>query len=217
MVIAILLAESWARSMIAFVRSLGSIGLLIMGVLDSSFLFLPFGNDLLLILMVSSARDSYKWILYVVMSTLGSVIGVLLIDLVSRKMGEESLERFVKPDKLKRLKAKIEEKGGWAVFIATLIPPPFPFTAVVITASVLQCSRAKVLVAVLFGRLLRFTIEAMLALYFGRHLLRLMDSQIIDYFVYSFIVVAIIGSIFSIRKWLSGRQERSSIQTSESQ
>ncbi|HEY7547750.1 MAG TPA: VTT domain-containing protein, partial [Blastocatellia bacterium] len=176
MVIAVLLAESWARSMIAFVRSLGSIGLLIMGVLDSSFLFLPFGNDLLLILMVSSARGSYRWILYVTMSTLGSVIGVLLIDLVSRKMGEEGLERFVKPDRLKRLKAKIEEKGGWAVFIATLIPPPFPFTAVVITASVLQCSRTKVLVAALFGRLLRFTIESMLALYFGRHLLRLMDS-----------------------------------------
>jgi membrane protein YqaA with SNARE-associated domain len=177
-----------------------------MGILDSSFLFLPFGNDLLLILMVASNRDSLMWIVYVLMSAAGSVVGVLLVDLVMRKMGEEGLEKFVKPEKVKRLKSKMEKKAGWAVFTATLIPPPFPFTAVVLTASALQTPRKNILLGVFAGRLLRFTGEALLALYFGRRLLRIMESDVIEYLVYGFIAVAVIGSIFSVRKWVASRK-----------
>jgi membrane protein YqaA with SNARE-associated domain len=177
-----------------------------MGALDSSFLFLPFGNDLLLIAMVSADREGFQWIYYVVMSALGSLVGVLLVDLVMRKAGEEGLQKFIKADKVKRLKCQMEKRGGWAVFFATLIPPPFPFTAVVLTASALQCARKKVLAAVFVGRLIRFGIEAMLAILFGRRLLRFMNSDVIEYFVYALILVAVIGSIFSVRKWLGARR-----------
>ncbi|HLA11714.1 MAG TPA: hypothetical protein VJ023_14095 [Pyrinomonadaceae bacterium] len=83
-----------------------------------------------------------------------------------------------------------------------LIPPPFPFTGVVMAASALQCSRRLLLGAVFAGRLIRFTLEALLAIYFGRRILRLMESPVIDYFVYGFIAVAVVGSTFSIMKWL---------------
>jgi membrane protein YqaA with SNARE-associated domain len=210
--LAILLAGSWARAMLNFVRRMGGLGLFAMGILDSSFLFLPFGNDLLLIAMVSAERNSLKWILYVLMSAAGSVVGVWIIDVVMRKMGEEGLERFVKPDKVKRLKSKMEKHAGWAVFIATLIPPPFPFTAVVLTSSALQCSRKKMLLAVFVGRLIRFTVEALLAIRFGRQVLKLMESDVIDYLVYSFLVIAIVGSIFSVRKWVGSRRARPAMQ-----
>jgi len=203
---AILLAGFWTTTVLRYFLKLGGVGLFIMGILDSSFLFLPFGNDLLLILMVASNRDSLIWIAYVLMSAAGSVVGVLLVDLVMRKMGEEGLERFVRPEKIKRLKSKMEKKAGWAVFTATLIPPPFPFTAVVLTASALQTPRKNILLGVFAGRLLRFTGEALLALYFGRRLLRIMESDVIEYFVYGFIAVAVIGSIFSVRKWVASRK-----------
>ncbi len=177
-----------------------------MGILDSSFLFLPFGNDFLLIALVSAKRDSIVWILYVILATIGSVIGVLLLDLVMRKMGESGLEKFVKPEKVKKLKAKMEKKAGRVIFLSTMIPPPFPFTVVVLTASALQTPRKKILLAVFLGRLMRFTIEAMLALYFGRQVLRLLESEVVDYAVYTFIAIAVIGSIFSIRKWVSSRR-----------
>lgn len=203
---AILLAGFWTTTVLRYFLKLGGVGLFIMGILDSSFLFLPFGNDLLLILMVASNRDSLIWIAYVLMSAAGSVVGVLLLDLVMRKMGEEGLERFVKPEKVKRLKSKMEKKAGWAVFTATLVPPPFPFTAVVLTASALQTPRKNILLGVFAGRLLRFTGEALLALYFGRRLLRIMESDVIDYLVYGFIAVAVVGSIFSVRKWVTSRK-----------
>lgn len=176
-----------------------------MGVLDSSFLFLPFGNDLLLISLVSSNRESSIWMLYVLLSALGSVVGVLLLDLLMRKMGEEGLEKFVRKDKIARLKTKMEKRAWLAIFIGTLLPPPFPFTAVVMTASALQTPRKNILIAVFFGRLLRFTAEAVLALYFGRQVLRFLESDIIDYLVYAFVAIAVVGSIFSIRKWLGSR------------
>ena len=194
-------------------RSLGAFGLFLMGALDSSFLFLPFGNDLLLIAMISSNRSWVQWILYVIMSALGSVVGVFIVDLIMRKAGEEGLQKFVKADKIKRLKCKMEKGGGWAVFVATLMPPPFPFTAVVMSASALQCGRKIVLLAVFFGRLIRFTIEALLAIYFGRGILKIMESDVIEYFVYAFILIAVIGSIFSIRKWLGARRPRQAMST----
>jgi membrane protein YqaA with SNARE-associated domain len=205
-----LLAGSWAASIFRLFRSLGGIGLFLMGILDSSFLFLPFGNDLLLIALVSSGRGTFTWIYYVIMSSLGSVVGVMIVDLLMRKMGEEGLEKFVKPDKVKRIKAKIEKKAGWVVFVATMIPPPFPFTAVVLTASALQCSRKKIILGVFFGRLLRFTAEALLALYFGRRVLVYLNSDVLDYVVYAFLAIAVVGSIFTVRKWVGNRRKPSS-------
>lgn len=81
----------------SFFRRLDGLGLFLLGILDSSFLFLPFGNDFLLIALVSTGQGGRKWIYYVIMASAGSLIGVFLLDLVMRKAGEEGLEKFVKP------------------------------------------------------------------------------------------------------------------------
>jgi membrane protein YqaA with SNARE-associated domain len=181
---------------------MGLLGLFLMSALDSSFLVLPFGNDLLLIALVSSNRESLSWIAYVIISALGSLVGVFFIDLLMRKAGESGLERFVSQKRIEKLKAKLENKGGITVFIATLIPPPFPFTPVVMTASALQSPRGKLLIAVFVGRLVRFGIEAVLALYFGRQLLAFMNSDVVTYIVYALIGIAVILSTLSLLKWL---------------
>jgi len=181
---------------------MGLLGLFIMSALDSSFLVLPFGNDLLLIALVSSNREGLGWIAYVIVSAIGSVVGVFVIDLIMRKAGESGLERFVSQKRIEKLKTKLENKGGVTVFVATLIPPPFPFTPVVMTASALQSPRGKLLLAVFLGRLLRFGIEAVLALYFGRQLIAFMNSDVVTYIVYALIGIAIVLSTLSLLRWL---------------
>lgn len=181
---------------------LGLLGLFLMSVLDSSFLVLPFGNDLLLIALVISNREGLCWIAYVVVSAIGSVVGVFIVDLLMRKAGEKGLERFVSQRRIEKLKAKLENKAGITVFIATLIPPPFPFTPAVMTASALQSPRGELLIAVFLGRLLRFGIEAVLALYFGRQVLAFMNSDVITYIVYGLIGIAIVLSTLSLLRWL---------------
>jgi len=184
-----------------FIR-LGLLGLFLMSTLDSSFLVFPFGNDLLLIALVSSNRDSLIWIAYVIVSAIGSVVGVLIVDLIMRKAGEKGLECFVNQKRIEKLKAKLENKAGVTLFVATLIPPPFPFTPAVMTASALQSPRGELLIAVFLGRLVRFGIEAVLALYFGRQLIAFMNSDVVTYVVYALIGIAVVLSTLSILRWL---------------
>jgi membrane protein YqaA with SNARE-associated domain len=196
----LLLLVSTASILRFFIR-LGIFGLFLMSALDSSFLVLPFGNDLLLIALVSSNRDSFIWIAYVLVSAIGSVLGVFVIDMLMRKAGEKGLERFVSEKKIKKLKNKMENKAGVTVFLATLMPPPFPFTPAVMTASALQTPRKNLLIAVFVGRLLRFGIEAVLALYFGRQLIAWINSDVLAYFVYALVGIAIVLSTLSLIKW----------------
>lgn len=172
-----------------------------MSALDSSFLVLPFGNDLLLIALVSSNREGPEWIGYVLVSAIGSVIGVFVIDLLMRKAGEKGLERFVSKKKIEKIKAKIENKGFLTVFIATLLPPPFPFTPAVMTASALQLPKAQLLSAVFVGRIVRFGVEAILALYFGRQVIAFLNSDVVSYGVYALIAIAIVLSTLSLMRW----------------
>ena len=192
---------STSTAVLRFFLRLGMPGLFLMSALDSSFLVLPFGNDLLLIALVSANRGSLIWIAYVLVSAAGSVLGVLVVDLLMRKAGEKGLERFLSERKVERLKKKLENKGAVSVFVATLIPPPFPFTPVVMTASALQSPRGTMLAAVFVGRLIRFTAEAVLALYFGRKLIAYINSDVLTYFVYGLIAVAIVLSTLSLLRW----------------
>jgi membrane protein YqaA with SNARE-associated domain len=190
------------RWVLRFFMRMGLFGLFLMSALDSSFLVFPFGNDLLLIALVSSNRDSLIWIAYVIVSALGSVVGVFVVDLIMRKAGESGLERFVSRKRIDKMKAKLENKAGITVFVATLIPPPFPFTPAVMTASALQSPRGELLIAVFLGRLLRFGIEAVLALYFGRQVIAFMNSDVVTYIVYGLIGIAVILSTLSLLRWL---------------
>ncbi len=198
----LLFVLSFSGWILRIFRRLGVFGLLLLSALDSSFLVLPFGNDLLLVALVSHNRNSLIWIAYVAVSAIGSVIGVLVVDLLMRKAGEKGLERFVSQQKIEKLKAKLENKAGITVFIATLIPPPFPFTPAVMTASALQTPRGKLLTAVFFGRLLRFGAEAVLALYFGRQVIAFINSEVVSYIVYVIIAIGVVLSTLSLLKWL---------------
>jgi membrane protein YqaA with SNARE-associated domain len=204
--VAAVAAAGWVASLYQFVRRLGPYGLFILGIADSSFFFLPFGNDLLLIALVAAEREGFTWVLYVLLAAAGSLVGAFLVDLVMRKVGEEGLENFVKKRTVDRLRRKVESHAGGAVFLATVMPPPFPFTAVVMTASALQARRRTILLAVFFGRVTRFTVEALLAIRYGEAILGWIESDAVQYAVIAFAAIAIVGTAFSIRKWLRGRK-----------
>jgi membrane protein YqaA with SNARE-associated domain len=198
----LLLFLGFSGWILRFFRRLGVFGLFLLSALDSSFLVLPFGNDLLLIALVSSNRNRLIWIVYAVVSAIGSVAGVFVVDLIMRKAGEKGLERFVSHRRVEKLKSKLKNKAGITVFIATLIPPPFPFTPAVMTASALQTPRGKLLTAVFCGRLIRFGAEAVLALYFGRKVIAFINSDVVSYIVYGLMGIAVVLSTLSVLKWL---------------
>src|SRR6266566_9560778 len=109
------------RSLFRFLLHLGAIGLLILGVLDSSFFFLPFGNDILLVALV--ARSHEKFPLYLLTAAAGSTIGVLLLDLVIRSGGAEGLKRLMNEKRVNYLEKRMKQRAAVALVIACLAPP----------------------------------------------------------------------------------------------
>jgi membrane protein YqaA with SNARE-associated domain len=207
-----------AHSFFRFFSRLGIVGLFLLSALDSSFLVLPFGIDLMLIALVSRSQSVVMAIAFVLASVTGSLLGVFVIDGLMRKTGEKGLQRFVGQRKLEKLKSKLKTKGWVTLFLATLLPPPFPFTPVLISASALQMPRRTLFTAVTAGRLIRFSGEAVLALFFGRHVIAALNSPAVGYFVYGLIGIAIVLSVISVLKWIQKphEQERQRLQDQRS-
>jgi membrane protein YqaA with SNARE-associated domain len=175
-----------------------------MGIMDSSFLFLPFGNDLLVVALVARHHDALPF--YVLSAVCGSTLGVFLLDLIARKSGEAGVQKVAGQSKFERLKRKVGEKGGRALVVGSLAPPPFPFTMVVATTSALGYPRRRLLWTVALSRAARFIILGFLAIKFGRTILRVMNTAAFKWSMIGFAVLCAIGSGFSIAKWLRSRR-----------
>ena len=188
------------RHFLTLLIQLGPIGLFLLSVADSSFLFVPIGNDLLTVLLV--ARNHDRFVICVVSAAVGSVIGVFLLDVVCRRLGEKGLARLVKPKLLAYLRGRLERHAAVALFIACLAPPPFPFSASIAVASALQYPRTRLLTIVLAMRALRFTLVGWAAIHFGRRILRIAQSTEFLWAISIFIAICIIGSVFSIARWI---------------
>ncbi len=199
--------KSFLLELAAFFASLGGFGLLLLGVLDSSFLFMPLGNDLLLVAL--TARHHERMPYYALMASAGSVLGCLFTDWVSRKGGEKGLETRVKGRTLTYVKRKVEKKAGPALALASLMPPPFPFTPFVIVLAALQYPRAKLLGIIAAARAVRFVAEGFLAIRFGRHILEMAKEPLVQGTIIAVVVISISGSIYSIHSWVQSSRKRS--------
>lgn len=183
-----------------FLFHLGVFGPLVMGVLDSSFLVLPFGNDLVVASLVIQHHSNAPW--YIVSAACGSTIGALLLVLAARKLGDEGLRRLAGEKQYKKLKDRIGSRAGPAVAIGGLAPPPFPFTTVIAAAGALQYPIWRILLINFFSRAVRFTVLAVLALKFGKQILWIANSPAFKWGMAIFIFLCIAASALSVWKWL---------------
>jgi len=194
--------RSFAATIFALVLKFGGIGLLVIGILDSSYLFAPWGNDILVVALIARHRDVLHAVYYACMSTVGSVLGCLLIDLTLRPLGAEGLKKHLSGKRIAKFEKKIGKSGGKALAIASLAPPPFPFTAFVMAAAAFQYSRRRMLAIVAATRLLRFVVLGLLALRFGTHILKWSRNPAVQGFLLVLILVCIVGSILSVYTWI---------------
>src|SRR5437870_3780379 len=176
--------HSLIRNLFRALFHFGAGGLFILGVLDSSFFFLPFGNDFLLVLLV--ARNHQQLPIYLLTSAVGSTIGVLLLDSVIRRGGAEGLKRLMNQKRFNYLEKKMKQRAALALVIACLAPPPFPFTAVIAAASAFQFPKGRLLACVAGARALRFSVIGFAAIRLGPRILRIMNSTQFVWFVAGF-------------------------------
>ncbi len=184
----------------AFFAHLGAWGLILLGILDSSFLFMPLGNDLLLIGLTSQHPKLLA--LYAPVAALGSVLGCALLDIVVRKQGEAGLEKLAGKKRMDYLKKKIGDRAAFSLALASIAPPPFPFTPFVAAASAFEYPRIKMFSVIAASRLVRFTLVGLLAVFFGDRIIAIAKSGIFETVVLAILALFIVGSVFSVMKWL---------------
>jgi len=189
-------------ALFAFVLKFGGVGLLVLCILDSSFLFAPWGNDLLVVALTTQHSKMASMLYYAAMSTVGSVLGCLLIDVTLRPLGAQGLEKHLSARRLKRVQSKMKNNAGVALGVASLVPPPFPFTAFVMAAAALQYPRMRLLAVVSASRMVRFTLIGLLALRFGRSILTWSKTPIVQGVLVALIVVCVVGSALSVYGWI---------------
>jgi membrane protein YqaA with SNARE-associated domain len=142
----------------------GAFGLFVVALLDSTFVPLPSSADALMIVL-STAHPSWM-LLYAFMATAGSALGCWILYLVSRRAGARALNRFSEA-KQHRVKSLIDRYDIFAVLVATLLPPPFPFKLFVVTAGVFRFSLVRFMLAIVAGRAFRFLLEGYFAVRYG--------------------------------------------------
>jgi membrane protein YqaA with SNARE-associated domain len=178
-------------------------GLFVMAALDSSLIFfLPLGIDFAVIIL--AARKAELFWLYALNATVGSVAGAAFTFWIGRTIGEHGLAKLIKPARLKRVQQRVGDSAAVTVAALGIIPPPFPFTAFVLTSGAAQVNARPFFTTLAGVRFLRFLFEAALAARYGRRILVWMRTPAFAAIVGILIALAVIGTIVSaVAVWRS--------------
>ena len=195
-------ASSWTK----WIRRLGGVGLLILGVLDGS--IIPTFGSLDLFTGILSVRQRPLWLYYAVMSTIGAVIGAFTTYRLGKKAGTGWLEKKFGERRSQRVRGLIERWGFGAVLLPTLAPPPFPASAFFFAAGSLNYPAPKYISAVALGRAIRYGAIAYVVSHFHLHVLKYLRHPG-KYWAESLLVTAAIVAALGLLFWLWGRAETS--------
>jgi membrane protein YqaA with SNARE-associated domain len=148
---------------IAFLKTLGAWGVLILAVIDSASIPMPL--DALVASYVFS-NPGRAW-LYAIAASVGSALGCLLPYYLGRAGGELFLLKRIDEAKLQRIRDRFERQEFMALALPATLPPPTPFKLFVFSAGVFEMKIPLFLSAIVSGRLVRFGVLAALTVIFG--------------------------------------------------
>ena len=154
----------------------------------------PLPPDLVYLPMLYDAMENKPLVIwYFLVVTLTSVAGSLVGYLIGQKWGRQLLDRFAKQKHLMKLEALTEKYGTIGIFIAAFSPIPYKVFGWV--AGMGEMDKRAFLIAGLFGRGLRFGVEALLIGIYGRTALnainKFLDNEIL--IASGMIIAGIIG------------------------
>jgi membrane protein YqaA with SNARE-associated domain len=190
----------------ALVPALGPFGLMLIALLDASFLTLPEVVDLLVV-SSAAARPNTAWIA-VVMATAGSVGGCVALWWIGRRGGEALLERRFGPALCNRAKEGYRRHGVFMLALPAMSPPPAPFKLFALAGGVFAYPLGQYVLVVALARGVRFTVWALLGAVYGHHavdLLRSLDGRMARHGVTiaigsSALVIATMGMVWILRR-----------------
>jgi len=158
-----------------FFISFGILGVLLVSIVDSSFVPLPIPGvtDIMIVILAAQRAGWVHAVLIVALATLGSTIGGFLSYQVGQSGGMSFIEKRVPPRIFHRVTQWMEDHNILAVALPAILPPPMPLSPFVLAAGALKMSRRKFMTTFTLSRFARHSIALWLGIHYGRAVLGL--------------------------------------------
>ena len=176
--------------------------MIIIGALDSSLLSLPEINDYLVVGRCYKHPTAVFY--FPLFAAAGSVIGCYVLYTIIRRGGQAVLRKRFNVESIKRVERAYERFGFLAIGIPAILPPPLPFKIFVATAGALEYPRWKFLMTVMIARSLRYYVEGVLAVFYGRRVLLFMKDNGLVIISIVATLLLMVGIIYLIINWRRG-------------
>ena len=173
--------------------------MIVIGALDSSLLSLPEINDYLVV--GRCFKDPTAVFYFPLFAATGSVLGCNLLYTIVRRGGQAVLRKKFPLASIKKVERAYERFGFFAIAIPAILPPPLPFKIFVATAGALEYPRWKFLLTVMIARSLRYYVEGILAVFYGRRvLLFLKDNGLVIVSIVATLALIALGVYILIKR-----------------
>jgi len=178
---------------------LGIWGVFVVAFADSALLGMPVDA----VVAAYVYQHHSRFLLYVVLASLGSALGSVPLYILGYLGGEKVLRKRISEARFLRIHRSFEQHEFWALMFPGMLPPPTPFKAFVLAAAVFEMRFSHFLAAVFAGRFVRFLVLALLTLWFGPQIVGLAGSLFRQHFYW--VLGALVGVLFL---WLLLRSRR---------
>jgi len=183
----------------AVLKPLGALGVFAIAALDGAAVGLPMD----VVVGGYVAQNHQRLLLYVLMAAAGSALGSLVIYGIGYAGGEELLRKRVSAERFEKLHAAFEKHPFWSLMFPAMLPPPTPFKMFALGAAVAEMSISHFLLAIFFGRTVRFLILGILVVRFGPGIVHTFRIFFSHHFHWLVIAVAL-----GVGVWLLWRRRR---------
>lgn len=156
--------------MSATLAPLGAWGLFILAFTESS--FNPIFVELLLFPLCLANPELSLW--FALVATVGSVLGGAFGYGIGLFGKAAILDRFFSKKKIEKVHKMYDEHGSLSVFLGAFTP--LPYKIFTISAGVFYISFPRFIVASIFGRGIRFFLEAFLIMMYGHTIIDFIDA-----------------------------------------
>jgi len=169
---------------------LGMWGVFVIAFADSALLGMPVDA----VVAAYVYRDHSQFLLYVILASVGSALGSIPLYILGYLGGEKVLRKRISEERFQQIHRSFERHEFWALMFPGMLPPPMPFKAFVLGASVFEMRFSHFLMAIFAGRFVRFLVLSMLTLWFGPRVVVLVGSLFRQHFLW--LLGALAGGLF---------------------
>lgn len=188
--------SAWILHLLA---PLGIWGVFAIAFADSALLGMPVDA----IVAVYVYQNHRLLLFYVLMASLGSVLGSIPLYIIGYLGGEKVLRKRITEERFLRIHRSFEEHEFWALMFPAMLPPPMPFKIFVLGAAVFEMRFRDFVAAMFAGRFVRFLVLSLLTLWFGPRIVEVMGTVVRQHF--SWLLGAVAGGVLV---WLVMRRSK---------